>query len=124
MPLDVAAGEPQELMNWLAGGGFFVTIGGVSGSTIRALLGSFEADLASQLCDEVGHATSGDDFEWEQIAQATLYGMDPYRSAMVGGGVSNTHHGDGGLACRCGGHLRTHTAEAQWATSTRGQRVR
>lgn len=39
----------------------------------------------------------GDDFEWEQIAEATLYGMDPYRSAMVGEApfdVADAHSAD------------------------------
>lgn len=39
----------------------------------------------------------GDDFEWEQIAEATLYGMDPYRSAMVGESpfdVADAHSAD------------------------------
>ncbi len=76
MPLDVATGEPQELVNWLARGGFFIAIGAISGSTTRALRRSFEVGLSDQLWGEVELAGTGqshdDDPRWAERIRHTL----------------------------------------------------
>ena len=76
MPLDVAAGEPQELVNWLARGGFFIAIGAISGTTTRALRRSFEVGLTDQLWGEVEDAGSrqglDDDPCWAGRIRRTL----------------------------------------------------
>ena len=79
LPLDVATGEAQELVNWLARGGFFVAIGAISGSTTRALRHSFEVGLSDQLWGEVELAGAGhrhdDDPLWsERICHALDHG--------------------------------------------------
>lgn len=53
MPLDVATGETQQLINWLVRGGFFVTVGGVAGGSTVSLRRSFQSGLAQQLQAEL-----------------------------------------------------------------------
>lgn len=60
MPLDVAAGENQQLVNWLIRGGFFVTVGGLAGASSSSLRRSFEAGLSQQLQTELELATAPD----------------------------------------------------------------
>lgn len=99
MPLDVASGEAQELVNWLARGGFFVAIGAVSGSSTRALRHSFEAGLSEQLwvdveLDEAGDEPDDDPFWAERIRHTLdhrtfhtvfqpIYGLDSGRIVAV-----------------------------------------
>lgn len=45
MPLDVAAGTPQGVGNWLVRGLFFVAVGAVAGTAVRAVTSGFERDL-------------------------------------------------------------------------------
>ena len=68
MPLDVAAGESQQLANWLIRGGFFTTVGGLAGASTSSLRRSFEAGLSEQLQIEVELATADEqqgDPGWE-----------------------------------------------------------
>ena len=53
MPLDVATGEPQPLANWLTRGGFFTTIGVLTGTSTWPLRRSFTAGLARQFMAEL-----------------------------------------------------------------------
>lgn len=53
MPLDVATGESQQLLNWLTRGAFFTAIGAVSGTSAYALRHSFQSGLTEQLRGEL-----------------------------------------------------------------------
>lgn len=57
MPLEVATGEPQQLVNWLLRGGFFMAVGGVAGMSTGSLRRSFETGLSAQLQTELELAT-------------------------------------------------------------------
>jgi EAL domain-containing protein (putative c-di-GMP-specific phosphodiesterase class I) len=49
MPLDVATGQPQEMVNWLTRGVFFVGVGALSGATTISLRASFSTALSEHL---------------------------------------------------------------------------
>lgn len=78
MPLDVATGETQQLANWLIRGGFFVTVGGLAGTSTASLRRSFQAGLSRQLQHELDLATAmvdvadSDDAGWELQIRRTL----------------------------------------------------
>lgn len=72
MPLDVATGEPQELANWLMRGGFFIAIGGLSGTTASTLRRGFAADLADQLWDEIEAASPRDMYSFDAAWTARI----------------------------------------------------
>ncbi len=57
MPLDVATGESQQLVNWLMRGGFFIAVGGLAGTSTVSLRRSFQAGLSSRLQQELDLAT-------------------------------------------------------------------
>lgn len=63
MPLDVLAGEPQQVANWLIRGLFFMTIGGLAGSITLSLRMTFETSLAAQLWEELELAAPTSDEE-------------------------------------------------------------
>ena len=58
MPLDVATGESQQLVNWLIRGGFFTTVGGLAGTSTVSLRRSFQAGLSRQLQRELDLVTA------------------------------------------------------------------
>jgi EAL domain-containing protein (putative c-di-GMP-specific phosphodiesterase class I) len=65
MPLDVATGESQQLVNWLIRGGFFTTVGGLAGTSTVSLRRSFQAGLSRQLQRELDLATTDGPIEDE-----------------------------------------------------------
>lgn len=76
MPIDVATGESQPLINWLVRGGFFVAVGGVAGGSTVSLRRSFQAGLAEQLQTELDLAVESvgeiDDADWEERIRQML----------------------------------------------------
>lgn len=48
MPLDVATGQAQTLVNWLTRGGFFLLTGAVAGTTVARVRGSLEQEIARE----------------------------------------------------------------------------
>lgn len=52
-PLDVAAGVPQSPGNWLVRGAFFVTIGALTGASVRGTVEGMEHTLARRLHGEL-----------------------------------------------------------------------
>lgn len=58
MPLDVAAGQAQQLVNWAARGAFFVIVGTLSGASVQALRISFEQGLAAWFRQEFEQAVA------------------------------------------------------------------
>lgn len=76
MPLDVATGESQQLVNWLIRGGFFVVVGGVAGASTGSLRSGFAAGLREQLEAELTLVTaSGRDLPeegWELRVRQVL----------------------------------------------------
>ncbi|MFP4149026.1 MAG: EAL domain-containing protein [Nitriliruptoraceae bacterium] len=75
MPLDVATGESQLLLNWLIRGGLFLAIGTLAGSSTRSLRHSFEAGLSTLLLRELEVAAPAGDEEraaWEPPLRRTL----------------------------------------------------
>jgi EAL domain-containing protein (putative c-di-GMP-specific phosphodiesterase class I) len=58
MPLDVANGEMQQVVNWVTRGVFFVAVGTLSGATTQALRRSFASELSAHLDDEAGSVSS------------------------------------------------------------------
>lgn len=59
MPVDVAADAGQQLLNWLTRGGFFVTVGGLVGTSTVSLRRHFQAGLTRQLTTELEIAGEG-----------------------------------------------------------------
>lgn len=53
MPVDVAAGEGQQLLNWLARGGFFAIVAVLVGTSTTSLHRRFRAGLTRQLAAEL-----------------------------------------------------------------------
>lgn len=63
-PIDTATGATQAAQNWLVRGGFFVTVGALSGTSVTAMRRAFERELAHQLwseLDEVGDGEAAQD---------------------------------------------------------------
>lgn len=61
MPLNVAAGIAQSPSNWLARGAFFIVIGAVTGTAVRAATTGFERDLTRHLHHELTEPTPATD---------------------------------------------------------------
>lgn len=76
MPLDVAAGESQQVLNWVIRGGFFLTVGGVAGTSTQALRRSFRSHLENRLQQELDlaepAAAPSDGQAWELRIRQTL----------------------------------------------------
>ena len=78
MPLDVATGESQQLVNWLIRGGFFTTVGGLAGTSTVSLRRSFQAGLSRQLQRELDLVTADgpieDESGWQLRVRRVLDG--------------------------------------------------
>ncbi len=53
IPVDTVTGEAQQLVNWLIRGGFFVTVGALSGASVVTLRDSFHAELVARFTAEM-----------------------------------------------------------------------
>ena len=78
MPLDVATGESQQLVNWLIRGGFFTAVGGLAGTSTVSLRRSFQAGLSRRLQRELDLVTADGPIEdeggWELRVRRVLDG--------------------------------------------------
>lgn len=82
MPLDVDAGQSQDLVNWLTRGGFFVAIGSISGTSMWSLRRGYRTMVTEHILEDIERAE--DDRPAQQAPSGDWF--DDVARA-VGGGV-------------------------------------